>query len=152
MMPPRSVPLQTAPSGFAKDPRELRQKPAQYAMWDTVLQWLRQTGFDTQGLKLTSITAQSFRAIFEHLILTILDDYTFTPVQDSRERGAKMDKEKGKWEQEFLTVLAFLGYPFISTVDQKWLATPSAPYSWPSLLAALHWTTELAKVSRVHRH
>jgi kinetochore protein NDC80 len=116
-------------------------------MWDSIIQWLRQTSFDTQGLKLSSITAQSFRGIFEHLILSVDEDYYFTPAEDIRERGLKPDaKEKSKWELEFTGALTWFGYPFINSIDVKWLATPSAPYSWPSLLAALHWLSDLGKV------
>jgi kinetochore protein NDC80 len=87
----------------------------------------------------SSITAQSFRTIFEHLVLVADPDYTFPPPEETR--------EKGRWEPEMILALKFLEYPFVGSVDMKWLAAPSAPFSWPSLLGILHFLVDSGKVS-----
>jgi kinetochore protein NDC80 len=139
MMPPKN-PAPAAPTGFVKDPRQLRDRGIQQSMWEDIVRWLRTStsNFDTQGLKMSSVTGQSFRGIFEHLVLVADPEYAFPDPEVTR--------EKGKWEPEFFGALNALGYPHVPNVDVKWLATPSAPYSWPTLLGVLHWIVEIGKV------
>jgi kinetochore protein NDC80 len=138
MMPPKAPAAAAgAPGGYTKDPRPLRDKQTQDAMWGETVRWLRATGFETHNLKVSSIISATFRQILEHLVCAADPDYAFPPPEATR--------EKGRWEPEMLGALAHLGYPFVGAIDLKWLTTPSAPFSWPSLLGILHFVVEAGK-------
>jgi hypothetical protein len=107
-------------------------------MWDDIVRWLKQTGFEGSDFRLSSINGHSFRAIFEHLVSAANSSYYFPPPEDTR--------EKAKWEAEFVAAVNWLRYPF--PVDVKWLAAPLTPHSWPSLLGLLHWLSDMGKVER----
>jgi len=80
-----------------------------------------------------NITGKDFRGIFQHLV-TLLDPfYPFDP--------------KLRLEDEFLSALKALRYPFVNQLDSKWLAAPASMHSWPSLLGVLHWLVVMCKVS-----
>lgn len=118
-----------------KDPRSNRDKAVQQVMRNVIFAWLQETQF--QGTisrqTLLSPTAKDFRGIFEHLIGLLDPMYTFG--------------EKGKkFEDEVVPILKAHSYPFAESIDKKWLAAPASMHSWPSLLAMLHWLTELSKV------
>jgi kinetochore protein NDC80 len=132
----RSAPASAAQPVVTKDPRPLRDKSVQSAMWDDIVRWLKQTGFEGSDFRLSSINGHSFRAIFEHLVSAANSSYYFPPPEDTR--------EKAKWEAEFVAAVNWLRYPF--PVDVKWLAAPLTPHSWPSLLGLLHWLSDMGKV------
>lgn len=118
-----------------KDPRNVRDKVAQANMRSAIFQWLQETQFDGSITKQTllSPSAKDFRSIFIHLIYILDSSFVFG--------------EKGrKFEDEVVLSLRALQYPFADSIDKKWLTTPSAQYSWPSILAMLHWVTELSRV------
>ena len=68
----------------------------------------------------------------DHLVLLLDPAWPF-------EEGAKL-------EGQFLQPLQAFRYPFVGSIDIRWLAAPAAPHSLPSLLAVLHWLTDLGKV------
>ena len=130
------LPPTPGPRHALKDPRNIRDKTTQAAMRTTILGWLESTEFDgaMNHKTLGTCTAKDFRSIFMHLIYLLDASYVFG--------------EKGrKFEDEVILLLKAHAYPFADSVDRKWLTAPSSPFSWPSLLAMLHWMTELSKVS-----
>jgi kinetochore protein NDC80 len=138
MMPPAASAASSS-QGFSKDPRALRDKPTQTAMWNDVVRWLRLHDYELQDAKVSAVMGLDFRKMFQHLVMVADPDYAF-PV------GLEETREKGRWEPEMLGALAHVGYPFAGTIDLKWLATPTAMHSWPSLLGMLHFLVELGKV------
>lgn len=134
---PRGAPVQPQAPASMKDPRALREKAMQAAMWDDIVRWLQETSFEISAdMRPNGITGQSFRLIFEHLVSIADPDYWFPPPE--------MTREKGKWEAEFTGAINHLRYPW--PIDTKWLAAPVAMHSWPSLLGCLHWLADLGKV------
>ena len=116
-----------------KDTRPLRDRPYQAKMRQDVYTWLKETDFEgIHPQTLQNITGRDFRAIFEHLVCLLDPQWPFD-----------MDK---RLDDQLIAVLQALHYPYVSTIDLKWLATPGAQYSWPSLLGILHWLAEMGKV------
>jgi hypothetical protein len=142
MLPPRAPAPSSGTSGLplSQDPRALRDRGTQKRMWDDIAHWLMSNSFDvhSQGLKPTTITGQSFRAVFQFLVQCADSAYVFPNTEDIRDRA--------KWEFEFVTALRYTGYPLLGNVKMEWLASPAAPHSWPSLLGILHWLAEEGKV------
>ncbi|KAL5529070.1 hypothetical protein ACEPAG_5044 [Sanghuangporus baumii] len=128
------VPPTPMASHTQKDPRNIRDKAYQQTLRNTILAWLQESQFQgtVQRQTLLSPTAKDFRAIFEHLI-GLLD-----PLYSFGEKGKK-------FEDEVVPILKAHHYPFADSIDKKWLAAPASMHSWPSLLAMLHWLTELTK-------
>ncbi|KAI0083992.1 HEC/Ndc80p family-domain-containing protein [Irpex rosettiformis] len=122
-----------APSGsqVAKDPRPLRERPFQSKMRQDIVEWFQQNEYDLQTSALMNITAKDFRGIFEQLVLCLDPDWPFDPNK--------------RFEDQLLQALKALQYPYVNNIDMKWLATPGAQFSWPSLLGMLHWLAELGK-------
>jgi hypothetical protein len=135
-----ATPSGGAAVGTSKDPRQLREKAVQSLEWEEMSAWARQTGFEGE-LKKGAMTGQMFRAIFEHLVIVADPAYAFPAPEYTR--------DKGKWEPEFMAALSYLRYPWVSSIDIKWLATVAAPHSWPQLLGMLHWLVELGKVQHL---
>lgn len=133
MLPPSSLSQALQP---IKEPRNLRDKAFQQQMRHAISAWLPQTEFTGNASKqtLSSPTAKDFRSIFEHLI-AILD-----PAFQFGGNGRK-------FEDEVVLMLKAHQYPFADSIDKKWLAAPASMHSWPFLLGALHWLSELTKVS-----
>lgn len=117
-----------------KDPRDLRNRALQAKMRQDVVTWLQITGFDAPSNFLQSITGKDYGAVFQHLVRLLDPAWPFNPEQ--------------KWEHQFLPPLQALRYPYSQGLDLKWLPTPAAPHSWPSLLAVLHWLVEMGKVDQ----
>lgn len=126
----------TAPSSSQpttlKDPRNIRDRTFQQKMRQDTVNWLQSTGYDIPNGVLQNITGREFGAIFQHLVCLLDPEWPF--------------KTDMKWEEQFFPPLRCLKYPYIGAIDSKWLATPAAPHSWPSLLAMLHWLVEMGKV------
>lgn len=122
------------PSGTQalKDPRNLRDGPTQAKMRREVVEWLHRTELDVPNNILQNLTARQFSEIYQHLVLLLDPAWPF-------EEGAKL-------EGQFLQPLQAFRYPFVGSIDIRWLAAPAAPHSLPSLLAVLHWLTDLGKV------
>ena len=122
------------PSGTQalKDPRNLRDGPTQAKMRREVVEWLHRTELDVPNNILQKLTARQFSEIYQHLVLLLDPAWPF-------EEGAKL-------EGQFLQPLQAFRYPFVGSIDIRWLAAPAAPHSLPSLLAVLHWLTDLGKV------
>lgn len=89
---------------------------------------------DVSPQVLQNITAKDFRVIFEQLVQCLDPDWHFDP-----------NKNLG---DQLIQALKALHYPFVSSIDLKWLSAPGAPYSWPSLLGMLHWLAELGRAKR----
>ncbi|CAL1704145.1 unnamed protein product [Somion occarium] len=125
------------PSGSqaTKDPRNLRDGPTQAKMRRDIIEWLHRTDLDVPNNILQSLTARQFGEIYQHLVLLVDPAWPF--------------KEGARLEEQFIQPLQALRYPFVGSIDIRWLAAPAAPHSWPSLLAVLHWLVELGK-ARLH--
>ncbi|KAI0073280.1 hypothetical protein K474DRAFT_1666837 [Panus rudis PR-1116 ss-1] len=130
-------PQSSAPSGSQplKDPRNLRDRAVQAKMRQDVVNWLQSTEYDASNHVLQNITAKEFGNIFRHLVLLLDPEWPFKP--DAR------------LEEQFIPPLKALKYPFVSSIDMRWLPAPAAPHSWPFLLGVLHWLVEMGK-ARFH--
>ncbi|KAI6133409.1 HEC/Ndc80p family-domain-containing protein [Pisolithus croceorrhizus] len=123
----------SAPSGSQtlKDPRPIRERAYQSKMRQEIFSWLHATGYEISMQTLTNITGKDYRAMFQHLVNLIDPCYPFEP--------------KVRFEDEFQPALRALRYPFVSQMDNKWLAAPGSMHSWPALLAVLHWLVDIGK-------
>lgn len=130
------VPPTPGPRHALKDPRNIRDKAFQSTIKTSILAWLEATEFEgpINHKSLSTCTAKDFRSIFMHLIFLLDASYEF-------------GTNGRKFEDEVILLLKAHAYPFADSVDRKWLTAPSSPFSWPSLLAMLHWMAELSKVS-----
>jgi len=131
MAPPSS-------SQALKDNRPLRDRPFQVKMRQDVYNYLKGSECEIPMTALTSMQGKSYRAIFNILVLT-LDP--FHPL-----------KEGARFEDEFISTLKTLRYPFAHQLDAKWLAAVASPHSWPYLLGVLHWMVELCEVPQRGLH
>ncbi|KAH8107205.1 HEC/Ndc80p family-domain-containing protein [Cristinia sonorae] len=114
-----------------KDPRNIRDRNFQAKMRQDIVGWLQATEFDIPNSVLQNITGRDFGAIFKHLVSLLDPQWPFRSDQ--------------RWEEQFLPPLKALRYPFVGAIDPRWLATPAAPHSWPTLLGVLHWLVEMGK-------
>ena len=104
-------------------------------MRQDIVEWFQQNDYVLQPQALMNITAKDFRGIFEQLVLCLDPDWPFDPAK--------------RFDDQLMQALKALQYPYVNNLDQKWLATPGAQFSWPSVLGMLHWLAELGKVRRV---
>ena len=116
----------------AKDTRPLRDRSFQAKMRQDVGTFLNSTGFEVAPQMLQNITGKDFRAVFQHIISCL--DPLWPWELDLR------------FEEHFMQSLRAMKYPYVGQIDVKWLPTPAAMHSWPSLLGMLHWLVELGKV------
>ncbi|KAI0797792.1 HEC/Ndc80p family-domain-containing protein [Abortiporus biennis] len=123
----------SAPSGSQtlRDPRPIRDGAFQQKIRRDIVNFLQKTGFDIPNNVLRNITGADFGAIFKHLVSCLDPQWPFNPDQ--------------RWEEQFFAPLRALKYPYIGAIDSKMLPTPAAQHSWPTLLAMLHWLTEMGK-------
>ena len=124
----------TAPPGSQtlKDPRPIRDRAYQSKMRQEIFAWLQTTEYEISMQTLMSITGKDYRSMFQHLVNLVDPCYPFDP--------------KARFEDEFQPALRAFRYPFVSQLDNKWLAAPGSMHSWPTLLAVLHWLVQMGKV------
>ena len=120
-------------SQVINDFRPLREPQFQSKILQYVYNWLRITSYYISMLTFTIITCRYYRGIFNHLVLMLDGNYPFDP--------------NLKFEDEFMTALKALRYPFVGQLKPIWLAAPASMDSWPALLGVLHWLAMLCKVS-----
>jgi kinetochore protein NDC80 len=123
-VPPGSQPV--------KDNRPLRERPYQVKMRQDIIDWCRTNDLDISPQVLQNITAKDFRVIFEQLVQCLDPSWAFDPTKNLGD--------------QLIQALKALYYPYVGSIDLKWLSAPGAPYSWPSLLGMLHWLAELGRV------
>lgn len=125
--------MQPGAAQLMKDTRNLRDRANQAKMRQDIVGYLQ--SIDSEFLIspsiLASITSKDFRTIFIILVQNIDRNY---PVGQKR------------LEDEFIPALKALKYPFAHQMDNKWLAAPASPHTWPWLLGALHWLVEVGRV------
>ncbi|KAK1232719.1 kinetochore-associated Ndc80 complex subunit ndc80 [Marasmius sp. AFHP31] len=120
-------------SSQVKDPRPLRDRAFQARERADIQNYLKENppkDFTLQ--KLTNVTGKDYRTIFEHLVEMI--------------NPMCLPEEHTKFEDVFIPTLKALRYPYVSALDNKWLAAPASMHSWPSLLGVLHWLVEVCKM------
>ena len=117
---------------FAKDTRPLRDKSFQAKMRQDLGTYLMSTGFEVAPQMLQNITGKDFRAVFQHLIICLDPLWPF--------------ELELRFEDHFIQALRAMKYPYVGQIDIRWLPTPAAMHSWPSLLGMLHWLAELGRV------
>ncbi|KAI0646849.1 HEC/Ndc80p family-domain-containing protein [Trametes meyenii] len=118
-------------SQTTKDTRPLRDRSFQAKMRQDVGTFLMSTGFEVAPQMLQNITGKDFRAVFQHLIQCLDPLWPF--------------HTELRFEEHFMQALRAMKYPYVGQIDIKWLPTPAAMHSWPSLLGMLHWLVELCK-------
>lgn len=118
--------------GLLKDPRNLSNKAIQREMIDDILCFLQASSFPHQisSKILQAPTSKDFVKVFEFL-------YGF--IDNSEKIGQKI-------EDEFPRLMKQLRYPF--PVAKSAMFTIGSLHTWPSLLGALHWLTQLIEMSR----
>ena len=124
-------------SQTAKDTRPLRERPYQVKMRQDIIDWCRANELDVTPATLQNITAKDFRVIFEQLVQCLDPSWSFDPAKNLGD--------------QLVQALKALYYPYVGSIDMKWLSAPGAPYSWPSLLGMLHWLAELGRVRELVR-
>jgi hypothetical protein len=126
------------PSGGRKveDPRPIRDKAYMSKSIRKLIVYLSEHGYDRSisSQILTSPTTKDFLSIISFLLTSIDPNFKFL----------------GKFEDEIPSVLKLISYP--TTVGRSALTAIGNPTSWPQLLAALSWLTDLLKVRLLHRH
>ena len=115
-----------------KDPRPLRDRQYQTMMRQDIVSWLGGTEYDISAQALTNMTGKDYRNVFQFLLSMLDPGYLFDP--------------QVRFEDEFISALKCVHYPFVGQVEPKWLAAPASMYSWPSLLGVLHWLVCMCKV------
>ena len=128
-----AVPPSVAPQAL-KDTRPLRDRQYQTMMRQDIVNWLGGTEYDISTQTLTNMTGIDYRKVFQFLLSMLDPGYLFDP--------------QVRFEEEFVSALKCVQYPFVGQVDPKWLAAPASMYSWPSLLGVLHWLVCMCKVRR----
>lgn len=122
------------PSGGRKveDPRPIRDKAYMSKSIRKLIVYLSEHGYDRSisSQILTSPTTKDFLSIISFLLASIDPNFKFL----------------GKFEDEIPAVLKLISYP--TTVGRSALTAIGNPTSWPQLLAALSWLTDLLKVRR----
>ncbi|KAJ7134966.1 HEC/Ndc80p family-domain-containing protein [Mycena crocata] len=126
------------PSGSqtTKDPRPLRERGFQTQMKQEIFGYLKEMRYDIAQSTLNNIQGKDYRAIFDFLVLTLDPCHPLNP--------------NARFEEEFVPALKALRYPFVGSMDNKWLAAPASMHSWPSLLGVLHWLVESCKARRLY--
>ncbi|KAG7093794.1 hypothetical protein E1B28_007439 [Marasmius oreades] len=120
-------------SSQPKDPRPIRDKNFQARERAEIYSYLKDNppqDFTIQ--KLTNVTGKDYRCIFEHLVQTI--------------NPMCLIEGQTRFEDVFIPTLKALRYPWVNSLDNKWLAAPASMHSWPSLLGVLHWLVEMCKM------
>jgi hypothetical protein len=128
-----AVPPSVAPQ-VLKDTRPLRDRQYQTMMRQDIVNWLGGTEYDISMQALTNMTGKDYRNVFQFLLSMLDPGYLFDP--------------QVRFEEEFVSALKCVQYPFVGQVDPKWLAAPASMHSWPSLLGVLHWLVCMCKVRR----
>ena len=121
-------------SQVLKDTRPLRDRQYQTMMRQDIVSWLGGTEYDISIQTLTNMTGKDYRNVFQFLLSMLDPGYSFDP--------------QVRFEEEFVSALKCVQYPFVGQVDPKWLAAPASMHSWPSLLGVLHWLVCMCKVRR----
>src|SRR6266702_331585 len=117
-----------------KDTRPLRDRQYQTKMRQDIVSWLGGTEYDISIQTLTNMTGKDYRNVFQFLLSMLDPGYSFDP--------------QVRFEEEFVSALKCVQYPFVGQVDPRWLAAPASMHSWPSLLGVLHWLVCMCKVRR----
>lgn len=115
-----------------RDTRPLRDKQYQQKCRQEIAAWLSSNGYSITSQAIASLRANDFRTIYQELVLLLDPNWPFNPEQ--------------RFEDQFVQSLRAFQYPYINQIDLRWLPTPAAMHSWPTLLGMLHWMTEMGKV------
>ncbi|GAA5936726.1 uncharacterized protein JCM15063_001968 [Sporobolomyces koalae] len=118
-----------------KDPREVRPKRAQERHADHILTFLsvNQCPFPLSLQNLLGPTSTHFSQLFG--FLTKL----FDPSINFGSPPVVKGQPKIKFEDEVLSTLRFVQYPFTDSITKSHLQSIGSMQSWPNMLAMLHW-------------
>ncbi|KAF8638502.1 hypothetical protein AX16_010485 [Volvariella volvacea WC 439] len=116
-----------------KDTRPLRERPYQAKLRAEIVGYLNSLNYyDITPQMLNNVKAKEYQTIFNLLVQQIDPNIPLVPTHQS--------------DEEYISILKALRYPFVQQLDTKWFALPGSPYSWPSLLGVLHWLMELCRL------
>ncbi|XP_029649643.1 kinetochore protein NDC80 homolog [Octopus sinensis] len=112
-----------------RDPRPITTKAYQQRCVKSLLEFLESYGYphSITAKKLMSPTTKDFLNVFEFIVKHIEFKY----------------KLPEKFDEEIPRYLRSLGYPF--PINKSSMFTIGSPHTWPTLLSALVWLTELIK-------
>jgi SMC interacting uncharacterized protein involved in chromosome segregation len=119
----------------SKDPREVRPRRAQERHAEDILQFLsnHQCPFQLTLQNLLGPTSTHFSQVFG--FLTKLFDPSINFGHTVPAKG----QPKIKFEDEVLTTLRTIQYPFTDSITKSHLQSIGSMQSWPNMLAMLHW-------------
>jgi SMC interacting uncharacterized protein involved in chromosome segregation len=111
----------------------------QKQIWAEIVVWLEVNEADSErpSVQFSRITAESFRALFQRLVMLADPTYEFPPPQ--------VLQVAEHWEIEFSNALSALSYPFL--IDPSWIFEPSKVDVWPFLLCICKWLLEEGQVT-----
>eukprot|EP00917_Polyrhabdina_sp_WS-2016_P024494 GHVP01053035.1.p1 GENE.GHVP01053035.1~~GHVP01053035.1.p1 ORF type:complete len:581 (+),score=128.09 GHVP01053035.1:1168-2910(+) len=118
-----------------KDPRPLKEKSFQATIIGEIHDFLVNNGYDGNLMikTLSAPTSKDFQTIFRFI-------YRFI---DPLYEGDK------KFEEDVLTLLKGLKYPFVGEITKSCLYAVGSPHAWPTLLGMLHWLVELVCIASI---
>ncbi|KIY51118.1 hypothetical protein FISHEDRAFT_64619 [Fistulina hepatica ATCC 64428] len=108
-----------------RDARPIKDRSYQSKMRQEVLGYLQSVGLEYEMSTLLNISGNHFRNIFQTLVLIVEPMFTFNKNQ--------------KMNDDVVLALEMLHYPFVNSINKKWMDAPGSMHAWPHLLAALHW-------------
>jgi len=118
----------------SKDPREVRPKRAQERHAEDILQFLstHQCPFTLSLTNLLGPTSNHFSQVFGFLTKLFDPSINFgsPPLKG---------QPKIKFEDEVLSTLRLVQYPFTESITKSHLQSIGSMQSWPNMLAMLHW-------------
>ncbi|EGF78856.1 hypothetical protein BATDEDRAFT_90028 [Batrachochytrium dendrobatidis JAM81] len=123
-----SVSLSGQASSITKDPRPLKEKQWQTKAIKQLVSFLAQTGCPVpiSAKKLTAPSSKDFADVFKFLYRKLEPNHEF----------------KSKIEEELLSLLRTLRYPFAEQINKSQLFSIGSPHAWPTFLGILHWLME----------
>ncbi|RKP39008.1 HEC/Ndc80p family-domain-containing protein [Dimargaris cristalligena] len=118
------------------DPRALGLPSYKSQATRIILNYLNQAGYPEaiQSRSFQKPTAKDFQQIFKFLYAKLDPNYEL----------------QKKIEDELLSILHGLRYPFVASISKSSLSAPSSSKNWPTYMGILHWMVELVMVSKRH--
>lgn len=115
-----------------KDPRPIRDRQFKDQSVHKIIGYLQESGYPQHVIQktLTTPTQKEFVSIFQYLYHKFDPNFQF---------AKKMD-------EDVLTCLKALKYPFADTISRSQLTAVGSPHSWPNMLAVLTWMVEMLLV------
>lgn len=115
-----------------KDPRPIRDRQYKEQSVYAIIAYLQESGYPQHVVQktLTTPTQKEFVSIFQYLYNRADPNFEF----------------KKKMDEDVLTCLKALKYPFVDTISRSQLTAVGSPHSWPNMLAVLDWMVKMLTI------